>query len=650
MSEALFDPDSLAAFPTAPGVYLMKNAKAEIIYVGKAANLRQRVRNYFTRSGDNRFSVAFLRRHVTRVEFIVTSNEKEAFLLENTLIKKHQPRYNIRLRDDKTYISLRLRMSHAYPRLEVVRVRRQADIPRGDRDYYFGPYTSASSVREILRFVLKVFPVRTCKDSVFRSRTRPCILYDVGKCCGPCVLPIPKDDYKRLVDSVVLFLRGKSEQIREMLHERMIEFSDRLEFERAAMVRDRIQALEVTLQKQQATSHGTADRDVIAVASQQGRSLIVLRQYRDGALVDSREFYLKNYEQEDSEVLYYFLSQQYSDGVLVPPEILVSVEPQDCSLLEEWLREQREGAVSLAQPQRGDRAQLVEIARTNAQQGLQRRLSGESNEEEVLREIQQKLDLPELPRNIECVDISNIMGVLAVGSLVRFEGLEPDKTGYRHFKIRTVEGSNDFAMMREVLARRFRPEAERTTPFPDLLMVDGGKGQLQIAMQVFSELGIHDVALCSIAKSRLKVRKEPETGLEGTVGRIRYRTEERIFLPNRKNPVTFATNSPALFLLQRTRDEAHRFAITYHRKLRSKANQKSVLDEIPGVGPTRKRRLLRHFGSLTAIRAAGVEELEAVEGINWDAANSIYSFLHSQVQDVETEVLEEIEEIEEESD
>ncbi len=653
MTEALFDPASLAAFPTGPGVYLMKDRAGDVIYVGKAANLRNRVRNYFTRSGDNRFSVQFLRRQVAAVECIVTANEKEAFLLENTLIKDRQPRYNIRLRDDKTFLSLRFRMNHDFPRLETVRVRPgSGDMKRGGRDdLYFGPFTSPLAVRETLKFLLKVFPVRTCKDSVFRNRTRPCLLYDVGKCCAPCVLPVPREEYDTLVRRVTQFLRGHGDEVREVLAARMADLSEALEFEKAALVRDRIAAMDETLEKQRAHTLAGADRDVAAVVSRQGRSLVVLHRYRDGALVDSREFYTRNYEQEDGEVLYSFLSQHYADRADIPPQVVVTADPADRELLEEWLREKRGGAVGLHVPRRGELVRLAATAAANAEQALARRLAGERSEGETLAEVARRLGLAKPPASIECVDISNIMGTHATGSLVRFEDGRPAKAGYRLFRIRTVEGANDFAMMREVLSRRFRPEGSRAAPPPDLLMVDGGKGQLAVATEVFRELGVTGVALASIAKSKLKEREfgagaeetlTPEMlardevspkieGVRAEGGRlkVKFRTEERIFLPGRKNPVTFSRNSPALFLLQRVRDEAHRFAITHHKRLRQKAGRRSVLDGVPGIGAVRKKALLRHFGSLAALREASCGDIAGVPGVGAEAARAVYEFLRS---------------------
>ncbi len=713
----MFDPETISNFPTAPGVYIMKNAAGDVIYVGKAANLRNRVRNYFSQTGDGRYTVPFLVRHVETIETIIASSEKDAFLLENNLIKKYRPRYNIRLRDDKTYLSLRFRMSHQYPRLEMTRVRRAELGSAGttamgtgealtepieekkkrvkrDNDLYFGPFTSSGAVRETLRFLLKAFPVRTCRDSVFRNRTRPCILHDVGKCCAPCTEQVTPEHYANLVQRVATFFSGKDDEVRRTLSLRMEELAENLEFEKAALIRDRLNALDRTLESHQSESHMGGDRDVIAIASSQGRSLVVIQQFRRGVLIHSTDFYTRNYEQENSEVLYSFISQQY-DGLAgqIPPEVLVSEEPQDCALLEEWLREQRVGAVRLHMPQRGKLNAVTHTALQNARMGLNRRLGGERTREETLEELSERLTLERPPRTIECLDISNIMGVLAVGSIVRFEDGEPDKSGYRLYRIRTVEGSNDFAMIREVMLRRFRPESDRAREFPDLFIVDGGKGQLGMAEEVFRELGITDVSLAGMAKSRLKVRAprkfpgvitgpaadrvsepRPDTSIDGTEAKsindyfpdapdyvggepeadepvtlkarerfrpltvqgygkeevIRFRTEERIFLPGRKNPVTFATNSPALFLLERIRNETHRTAINYHRKLREKTNRRSMLDEVPGVGPKRKALLLRHFGSLTALRAATPEDIAAVDGVSADAAQNVYDFIHAQ--------------------
>lgn len=667
----MFDPQTIMDFPRAPGVYIMKDAQGTVLYVGKAINLRNRVRSYFTAAGDGRYRIRFLVKIVETIETIVTATEKDAFLLENNLIKKYRPRFNIQLRDDKTYISLRFRMNHKFPRLETVRVRRAdlsgvamqalgtgeplidtAPVEETGRkrgkvpDRYFGPFTSSGAVRETLRFLLKIFPVRTCRDSVFRNRTRPCLLYDVGKCCGPCTEPVSEEYYQDLIRRVSVFFSGRDEEVRRTLEDRMLELAENMEFEKAALIRDRIAALEATLEAPQTESHIGADRDVVAVASAQGRSLVVVQQFRRGILLHSTEFYTKNYEMENGEVLYSFLSQHYDGlGKQIPAEILVAEEPDDRALLEDWMKDERGGAVRLHVPQRGKLNAIIHTAQQNARLGLNRRLGGERTREETLEELQERLNLNKLPNTIECLDISNIMGVLAVGSIVRFENGEADKSGYRLYRIRTVEGSNDFAMIREVMMRRFRPDSGRAREFPDLFIVDGGKGQLGVAEEVFKELGIMEVSLAGMAKSRLKVREPRRASGKasfqgyGSEDKIRFRTEERLFLPGRKNPVTFAPNSPALHLLERIRNETHRTAITYHRKLRQKTNRRSMLDEVPGVGPKRKVLLLRKFGSLTALKAASLEELAAVDGVSLEAAKNVYEFLRAEHQPLEKNVM-----------
>jgi excinuclease ABC subunit C len=659
---APFNPDSLSLFPASPGVYVMKDAEGTIIYIGKAANLKSRVRQYFAESGDGRHLVAYLRRNVSQVEFVLTANEKEAFLLENTLIKRHQPRYNIRLRDDKTYVSMRFAMAHDFPRLEVLRVRgrdrlttpqasaasRRRDGTTHRPDRYFGPFDSAFSVRETIKFLLRAFPVRTCRDSVFRNRTRPCILFDVGKCCGPCTEPVRAGEYQKLVDGATAFLRGQDEEVRQTLVDRMTELAEREEYERAALVRDRLQAVERTLEGQRAASHDGLDRDLVAVASERGRSLVLLHEFRRGTLVHVREHYLRNHDQEDSAVLYAFLQQHYAGlGAMVPPEILLACPPDDMDLLQEVLASERRAGVEIRVPQRGEWLARAEQLRQNASLSLNRNLAGEHNQEETAEELQKRLGLDRAPRVIECVDISNIMGVMAVGALVRFENGEPDKSGWRLYKIRTVEGANDYAMMHEVLSRRFDPKSTTARPLPDFLLVDGGKGQLAVAEAVLKDLGLTErVAIGGIAKARVTVRSNsgklstrkasPAANTAHAAAarteesdEARLRTEERVFLPGRKNPVTFPINSPALHLIVRIRDETHRSAITFHRNLRAKANRRSMLDEVPGVGPKRKKALLKAFGSLTAIRAATLEEIAGVPGVGASAAEAVLQFLKS---------------------
>ncbi|MGB9691074.1 MAG: excinuclease ABC subunit UvrC [Candidatus Sumerlaeaceae bacterium] len=632
MVEILAQPEHLSQLPAQPGVYIFKDAEGRALYVGKAVNLRNRVRSYFTRSADNRFSVQFLRRLAHSIEFVITANEKEAFLLENEFIKRHRPRFNIRLRDDKTYVSIRMRMNHPYPRLEIVRVRRYAGERLERGDLYFGPYVSTSAVRATLRFLLKVFPIRTCRDSVFANRTRPCLLYDVGKCCGPCVVPVSQESYRELVDNVARFLRGRRDEVRELLERQMHALSDRMEFERAALVRDYLRAMDETLERQTVVSHAVADRDIIAIVSQGGHSLILLMEMREGAIAFTRDFFVRNYEQSDEEVLSQFLSRHYEAATTIPPEIVTNIEVADHELIEACLRELRGGSIEIRTPKRGAAAALVEMAQQNARLRLEMRARGEKSVEEALADLASALGLERIPRVIECVDISNLMGTLAVGSIVRFENGRPAKEGYRRYRIRTVQGANDFAMMREVLIRRFRSDSTRAMPWPDLLIVDGGKAQLGVARKVAAELGCASLMLAALAKERTRgeIRLRQSAGCRDatqTAGETAAKAKpERLFVPNRRNPIVLPEGSAALLLVQRIRDEAHRFAITYHQKLRAAANRRSILEEVPGIGSKRAKLLLRHFGSLAKVKAANVQELAAAPSMTRPLAEAVWAF------------------------
>lgn len=611
--------EQLDSLPTRPGVYLMKDADDRVIYVGKALNLRTRVRSYFRESGDGRANVAFLRGRVANLETVVTATEKEALLLENLLIKKHQPRYNIRLRDDKTYISLRLDVEHEWPRLHRVRRRRE-----GDRAEYFGPFSSSKAVKETMRFLQKLFPLRSCPDQVLRNRTRPCVLHQIDRCCAPCVGRVEPHKYQEYVDQTKLFLRGRREEVIELLRAKMWEYSEAMLYEKAAEVRDSLQAIERTMEAEVVASHRTFTRDVIGLARERGRMAFTVLQFRRGNLDETQTYDLKDPGLDDAAVMEDFIGQYYDGGREVPRDVLVSVEPANGEMVRRIVEELRGGPVRLAVPQRGEKTRLVQMAVGNARQELERRLAGEKSREQVLQNLQNKLKIANHPRRIECFDISNFQGSFNVGSMTCFIDGQPDKSQYRRFKIRTIEGQNDFAAMREVLTRRYGRALREKTELPDLIVIDGGKGQLNIAIEVLRELGLLGrVPVCGLAKARLK----PLRG--GGVETDKTRTEERIFLPNRKDAVRFDQSDPALFVLTRIRDEAHRFGVEYHRKLRGRANLRTGLEDLPGVGPKRRRLLITHFGSLARLRAASPEDIAAVPGIPTKLAREIHQFLHA---------------------
>ncbi len=610
-------------FPASPGVYLMKDAAGEVLYVGKAFNLRARVSSYFGAAPDERPQTEFLVRRVAALDYIVTATDKEAFLLENALIKKHRPRYNIRLRDDKTYLSLRIDPREQWPRLQMVRKR--AD----DGALYFGPYTSSQAMRETFRTLLRIFPLCSCREKVRRNRTRPCLMYEMGMCCCPYYRQVDPAYYAQLVQDAILFLRGQRTEVVERLKQRMQEKSDRMEFEEAARIRDQIAAINLTVERQRIAVGPGVNRDVIAAVAEKGRWLALALIYRGGVVSDRREFDLPDIGQSEGDILRGVISQLYALPESIPDEVFLSSEPDDRETLEQWLAELRGRAVRLHVPQRGEGRSLMDLALQNARQRLRDRIESGRNLEAALGELSIRLRLPSPPEHIECFDISNIQGTLAVGAMVQFVGGLPNRSGYRLFKIRTVEGANDFAMMHEVLSRRYRRVIEAGRPLPDLILVDGGKGQLNAAAEAMKALGAPSAVLRAIAKSRVEAQEELPAGngeATGPASEVR-RTDERFFIPGQKNPVTFPPGSPALLLLQHIRDEAHRFAITYHKKLRRSRSLRSLLQEMPGVGEARKRALLRAFGSLERLRKASVEDIARVPGIPLMLARDLHRFL-----------------------
>jgi excinuclease ABC subunit C len=649
----------LERLPSQPGVYLMKDRRGKMLYIGKAANLRNRVRQYFQpASGDTRDFVPLLEGVVADIDTVVTSNEKEALLLENTLIKRHQPRFNVKLTDDKNFLSLRLDPRAEWPRLEVVR--RMAD----DGAWYFGPYHSASACREALRVVNRHFRLRTCTNHVLHHRSRPCLQCQINRCLGPCCVPVSRDEYAEQVRDVRLFLQGKNDELLAGLRARMQESARQTQFERASTVRDQIQALETVLQSQRVVSADLLDQDVIGF-HREGMALeVVVLSVRQGKMIGSRAFSFARQEFPDAEVLSSFLGLYYDLLPAPPDEVLLPFAIADADLKADWLSDRREKKVQILVPARGPRHDLVELARKNAAASFVSRRNAREDAEVSLGRLQKRLGLARLPRVIECYDISHIQGAETVASLVVFVDGQPDKSRYRTYKIRQAESPDDFACMYEVLARRFRRARESAQPgqeswrLPDLLVVDGGKGQLGVALAAARDTGIDvrpgtGLPIIALAKERDTAapaqashaagepQVEASAAAEGAepprpptadgkawanAGGSDAYPPDRVFLPQAKDAIPIRAHSAEMFVLQRLRDEAHRFAVTFHRSQRKKRTLHSELSLIPGIGPARQRDLLRHFGSLKKIREASLEELLAAPGITRKVASTISDY------------------------
>ena len=606
--------DKIRQLPNSPGVYLMLDATGEIIYVGKARSLRQRVRSYFGASTDSRYHVKFLVARVADIKVMLTDTEQEALLLENTLIKQHHPRYNLSLKDDKTYFSLRLDPREEFPRFNVVR-----KIPR-DGARYFGPYASASAAREVLRQLQRMFPLRHYPLARCKARKRPCLYHQIGQCSAPCCGLISAEDYATLVDGAMLFLEGKNRQLVTEFKRRMLEASNELRFEDAARWRNLLRSIEVTVEKQKVVMQG-GDSDAIGFHRDGTRLELALLFIRGGVLTGSRLFNL-NWELDDAEGIAAFLRQYYSEGAYIPEQILLPLEIEEGAALADLLGEVKGKRVAITRPLRGIKHDLVELAGKNAATALRERDDKQASSEAVLEVLQQRLHLLRLPRRIECYDISTIQGRFSVGSGVAFTDGRPDKARYRRYRIREVVGQDDFAMLAEVFSRRFSSERVVQDGLPDLVVVDGGIGQLNAAAEIISELALMGrFDLVSLAKSRVVSSMADDTI---------QKSNERVFLPGRRNPVVLKQNSAALLLLAAIRNEAHRFAIEYHRKLRGKEGIASGIEQIPGIGAKRRIALLRHFGSLQHLKEASADEIAAVEGINPATAAKLFSWLNDQ--------------------
>ncbi|MBR2627844.1 MAG: excinuclease ABC subunit UvrC [Peptococcaceae bacterium] len=600
----------LENLPTGPGVYLMKNDAGEIIYVGKAINLRNRVRSYFRELKPDQAKTKALVKHIADLEYILADNELEALVLECNLIKKYRPKYNINLKDDKTYPFLKI-TKEDYPQVLVTR----KVLKDGAR--YFGPYPSVNELRNSLEMIRKIFPFRSCKQKVF-TNDRPCLNAHIQMCYAPCVGRISKEEYNEMIEQVALFFEGKQDGLVKRLRQEMEQAAENLEFEQAARLRDQLQGVEQIMTQQKAVLGGEDDQDIIAMARGLNQCCVQIFFVRGGKIVGRENYFLRGTDDSSrGEVLASFMKQFYLTCQFIPRNILLETELEEQAVLEQWLSEKRESRVYLKVPKRGQAKELVDLVGKNASEALAKQELEETVREQrtvsVLEQLQQMLGLEKPPARMECYDISNTQGTESVASMVVFVDGKPKKDQYRRFKIKTVEGANDYASLKEVLTRRFRRglaeqsegENGKFDVFPDVIMMDGGRGQVNIALEVLQELGL-EIPVCGMVKDN------------------RHRTRG-LYYNNVELPME--ENSEPFLLITRMQDEAHRFAITYHRSLRGKRNLASVLDDIPGVGEKRKKNLLKHFGSFTKIREASVEELLEVEGINRTVAEEIYSYL-----------------------
>lgn len=611
--------EKLKLLPAKPGVYLYRDDGGKIIYVGKAVSLKNRVRSYF-QAGVQQPKTRLMLEKVADLDFIITDSEVEALILEQNLIKEHRPRYNVLLKDDKSYPYLKVTLGDDFPRVMITR----RHVKDGSR--YFGPYTRVGAVNETLRLLKKLFPFRSCKQKEPAARERPCLNHHIKRCLGPCCGLVDREKYRSMINEVCLFLEGRQEDLIKRLAARMEEAAEKLEFERAAQLRDQLQAVREVVEKQKIISGGFEDQDVVAMARAFDEACVMVFFVRGGKLIGREHFMLKGTEGlSRTEVITAFIKQYYTDVDFIPGKILLSEEvDEEKAVIEEWLSGKRGSKVFIKTPRRGEKKKLVEMVAKNALLTLEQVQSEEAarrdDTADALAELVRELGLERPPYRLECYDISNTQGTDSVASMVVFEEGKPANDQYRRFKIRTVEGPNDFASMQEVLRRRFtraREEREllntgqisskeaRFHRLPDLVIIDGGKGQLSAARHVMRELGFANIPTYGLAKE-----------------------EELLFTEGRPDPIVLPRDSRALHLVQRLRDEAHRFALAYHRNLRGKAGLKSLLDEVEGIGEVRRRALLKAFGSLAEIEKAMPEQLADVEGMNKKAALAVYQFFH----------------------
>ena len=599
--------EKLARTSHEPGVYLLKNESNAIIYIGKARDLRKRLAAYFKNSGYNDMKTGVLVHKIYDFDTIITGNEKEALILESNLIKRYRPRYNVVLKDDKRYPSLRLDLKEKYPGFSIVRKIGEDDAA------YFGPFASAHAVRETLKTINKTFKLRKCRAKDFKTRTRPCLHCQMEGCLAPCCLDVDPQTYREQVNEAVMFLSGRTTDLIAKIKAQMDIASRAQEFERAARLRDKMFSLQRTIEKQIAVTTDFKDRDVFAIVRSDGHALITVFNVIGGFLKGTRHFSFEEILSTDEEAMGTFIRQYYEKTVSVPKEILVSINMPDRPLIEAWFRSLKGKSIKILTPKRGEKAKLLAMATRNAEKELQEFLAARTAEMQLLARLQKKLKLPAIPKRIECFDNSNISGTEPVAGMVVFENGKANKSAYRKFKIQGVPTHDDYAYLSEVLSRRLGKSnsGQEPEPFPDLMMVDGGRGQLNIALAVIKELSLEgQFEIIAIAK---KDEKKGEA-------------QDKVFKAQRINPIAFGKDAELLLFLQRIRDEAHRFAISFHRKRRAKTALHSELDAIPGIGKKRKTILLNHFKSVRKIREADIEQLNAVSGINRSAAEAVHRY------------------------
>ncbi|MBN2185889.1 MAG: excinuclease ABC subunit UvrC [Dehalococcoidia bacterium] len=594
----------LKTLPASPGVYLFKDKEGKVIYVGKAANLSNRVRSYFTKYSNLSSKTQRLVMRINDFEFVVTGSEQEALILECNMIKKYHPRYNVRLKDNKTFPYLKIAVNEDWPGIYITR-RLQRDGAR-----YFGPFASAGSVRKTLKLIKKIFPFRTCTKPINGKDKRPCLDYYIHRCLGPCIGAADKQEYQEVINQVILFLEGKQELVLGELKGKMKASAQQLQFERAALLRDQIHAVEKVIEGQKIAIRLKGEQDIIGLAQNEGKAYVEIFFVRNNKLIGRDHFIMEGVRDElPSQIMTSFVKQYYASASYIPPLVLLQYPVSEHQKLSEWLKQQKESSVKIQVPKLGVKKQLVNMVAENANKGSQLARAKHMNSQAMissLQELKDRLCLPRIPLTIECYDISDIQGASAVGSMVVLEKGLPKPVCYRRFRIKTVGGVDDYAMIREVLRRRFERGMEgkgNWAAVPDLILIDGGKGHLASALEVRQGLGM-DIPMASLAKGN-----------------------EDVFVPGKSRPIDMPKDSLALRVLQRARDEAHRFAISYHRKLRRKEAINSVLDSIPGIGPKRKKALMSNFGSVEAIKVASQEELCLVTGITPTLAQRLKQYL-----------------------